>query len=87
MEEITGKKINIIHMVGGGIQNELLCQLTANITGRKVVAGPVEASAIGNIIIQLAALGELEISEGKQVVERSFAFKTYQPSLMKVCEK
>ncbi|MEK4464904.1 rhamnulokinase family protein [Paenibacillus sp. FSL H8-0315] len=87
MEEITGKKINIIHMVGGGIQNELLCQLTANITGRKVVAGPVEASAIGNIIIQLAALGELEISGGKQVVERSFAFKTYLPSLVKVCEK
>lgn len=74
-------------MVGGGIQNELLCQLTANITGRKVVAGPVEASAIGNIIIQLAALGELEISGGKQVVESSFAFKTYLPSLVKVCEK
>lgn len=87
MEEITGKTITIIHMVGGGIQNELLCQLTADATGREVVAGPVEASGIGNIIVQLAALGKLDVSEGKEFVARSFTFKTYQPSLVKNSKK
>lgn len=81
MEKITGKKISMIHMVGGGIQNELLCQLTANATGREVVAGPIEASAIGNILVQLTALGELTTSEWNEVVTRSFTCKTYQPSL------
>ncbi|MFD5018677.1 rhamnulokinase family protein [Paenibacillus sp. NPDC058367] len=87
MEEITGKIITIIHMVGGGIQNELLCQLTADATGREVVAGPVEASGIGNIIVQLAALGKLEVSKAKEFVARSFTFKTYQPSLVKNSKK
>lgn len=87
MEEITGKTITIIHMVGGGIQNELLCQLTADATGREVVAGPVEASGIGNIIVQLAALGKLEVSKAKEFVARSFTFKTYQPSLVKNAKK
>ncbi|MBY3619886.1 rhamnulokinase [Acinetobacter sp. CUI P1] len=87
MEEITGKTITIIHMVGGGIQNELLCQLTADATGREVIAGPVEASGIGNIIVQLAALGKLEVSKGKEFVARSFTFKTYQPSLVKNSKK
>ncbi|OME71386.1 rhamnulokinase [Paenibacillus odorifer] len=87
MEEITGKTITIIHMVGGGIQNELLCQLTADATGREVVAGPVEASGIGNIIVQLAALGKLEVSKAKEFVARSFTFKTYQPSLVKNSKK
>jgi rhamnulokinase len=87
MEEITGKTITIIHMVGGGIQNELLCQLTADATGREVVAGPVEASGIGNIIVQLAAMGKLGVSEGKEFVARSFTFKTYEPSLVKNSKK
>ncbi|OMD36429.1 rhamnulokinase [Paenibacillus odorifer] len=87
MEEITGKTITIIHMVGGGIQNELLCQLTADATGREVVAGPVEASGIGNIIVQLAALGKLDVSEGKEFVAQSFTFKTYQPSVRKNSKK
>lgn len=83
LEEITGKTITIIHMVGGGIQNELLCQLTADATGREIIAGPVEASAIGNMIVQLRALDELEESKVNEVVARSFVIKTYQPTLVK----
>lgn len=81
LEELTGQTVKTIHMVGGGIQNELLCQLTANKTGKKVVAGPIEASAIGNILVQLVALGELEAAKVQDTVQRSFEFKYYYPTM------
>ena len=56
LEKIAGFKIETLHMVGGGIQDKLLCKLTEEITGRKVVAGPVEATAMGNVMVQLQAL-------------------------------
>ena len=56
-EQLSGQKINTVHIVGGGSQNALLCQLTANRTGRRVLAGPVEATAIGNVLIQGRAAG------------------------------
>ncbi len=81
LEEITGKKIEVLHIVGGGIQNELLCQFTANSTGRKVIAGPVEATAMGNIMVQAIAAGQIEnISDGRKAVAKSFELKTYQPA-------
>jgi len=81
LEEITGKKIDVLHLVGGGIQNELLCQFTANSIGRKVVAGPVEATAMGNIMVQAIAAGQIaNISEGRKAVAKSFELKTYQPA-------
>lgn len=55
--ELSGRRIDVIHIVGGGSQNELLCQLTADRTGRPVVAGPVEATAIGNVLVQARAHG------------------------------
>lgn len=80
IEEITCRKIDIIHMVGGGIKDNLLCQLTANATGRKVVAGPVEATAIGNILVQALALGEIrDIAHGREVVRNSFEVVEYLP--------
>jgi rhamnulokinase len=76
----TGRQIDRIHIVGGGSQNELLCQMTANASKREVVAGPVEATAIGNIVIQAIASGELrDLAEARELIARSFPMKTYQP--------
>lgn len=80
LEVLTGKSIEVIHMGGGGIQNDLFCQFTANATNRPVVAGPVEASAIGNSLSQWIALGKIkDLKEGRDIVENSFPVKHYQP--------
>src|SRR5699024_11846313 len=60
LEDVTGQKINQIQMLGGGIQNEMLCQVTADFTNRELYAGPVEASSLGNIASQLIALNLLK---------------------------
>lgn len=81
IEEITSKKIDVIHIVGGGIQDKLLSDLTAKACGRRVVAGPVEATAIGNLIIQGMALGKIkDISHGREIIRNSFDMKEYLPS-------
>lgn len=80
IEEITQTDIELINMVGGGIQDEFLCNLTANATGKKVLAGPVEATVLGNIIVQLIALGEIQnLSQGREIIKRSFKQKEYLP--------
>jgi rhamnulokinase len=80
LEEITGKEVDTINIFGGGIQDEFLCQLTANGTGKRVLAGPVEASAFGNIIVQLMALGEIEsLEEGRKIIRNSSGQKEYLP--------
>ncbi|RFU61800.1 rhamnulokinase [Peribacillus glennii] len=80
IEALTGKKLEIIHMGGGGIQNQFLCQFTANATNKTVISGPVEASSIGNSLSQWIALGEIkDLKEGREIVERSFPVKTYEP--------
>jgi rhamnulokinase len=81
LETLTGRPVSCIHMVGGGIQNKLLCQLTADATGKEIIAGPVEASAIGNVLVQLTALGAIEASEARTIVARSSAPVRYQPAL------
>ncbi|HEX5384492.1 MAG TPA: rhamnulokinase family protein [Propionibacteriaceae bacterium] len=85
-ERLSGSKINIVHIVGGGSQNTLLCQLTANRTGRRVLAGPVEATAIGNVLIQGRAAGLLdgELSELRALVARTFPLAEYSPQSMPV---
>jgi len=55
--ELSGQPVRTVHLVGGGSQNELLCQLTADYTGLPVLAGPVEATAIGNVLVQARAQG------------------------------
>ncbi|MHC4477765.1 MAG: rhamnulokinase [Planctomycetota bacterium] len=79
LEEITAKAIDCLHMVGGGIQNELLCQFTANAVGRRVIAGPIEATAIGNILMQAKAAGQIgTLSEAREIVGDSFEPKEYE---------
>jgi rhamnulokinase len=80
LEELVGKRLDTIHIVGGGCQNTLLCQLAADTCNRPVVAGPVEATAIGNVLVQAIGLGLLgSIAEGRAVVRRSFEVHTYEP--------
>lgn len=78
IEEITSVKFNAINIVGGGCQNVLLNELTAKHTKRTVVAGPVEATATGNLLAQMLASGEIEsLSQGKAIVKESFGIKEY----------
>lgn len=80
LEQLTDRQISTLHIVGGGSQSELLNQFAANATGRTVLAGPVEATAIGNLLIQAIALGDLEsLEELRRVVRASFAIKKYEP--------
>ncbi len=80
IEELSQQRFKTLHMVGGGIQNQWLCQATANATGKMVQAGPQEASAIGNLLIQLIALGHFQnLAEARSVVRRSFPPKAYYP--------
>ncbi len=78
--ELAGGKLEVIHVVGGGSQNTLLCQLAADVCDRPVVAGPVEATAIGNVLVQAIGLGVLgSLAEGREVVRRSFPVRTFTP--------
>jgi rhamnulokinase len=80
LEELVGKRLETIHIVGGGSQNTLLCQLTADACDRHVVAGPVEATALGNVLVQMLGLGLLgSLAEGRSVVRRSFDVRTFEP--------
>ena len=80
LEEISGRGIDVIHIVGGGSQNKLLSQFTANATGKTVIAGPVEATAVGNVLIQAVARGEIDsIGQARKVVANSFELTEYKP--------
>jgi len=59
LEAVSGREVRRIHVVGGGARNALLCRLTADVCGREVLAGPVEATALGNVLVQARAAGEL----------------------------
>jgi rhamnulokinase len=88
LEHLTDTSIDEIHMGGGGIQNHLLCQFTANATKRLVHAGPVEASTIGNSIAQYLALGEIsDLKEAREIVKRSFSRKVYTPEDQKAWDQ
>jgi len=80
LESRLGRRLEPIHIVGGGSKNRLLCQLTADATGRRVVAGPSEASAAGNALMQAVALGYLgSLAEVRAVARASFPLATYEP--------
>ncbi len=80
LEELTGVPVTVIHIVGGGTQNRLLNQFTADACGRPVVTGPVEATALGNVLIQARAAGDLStLSDIRDVVRRSESIEEYTP--------
>jgi rhamnulokinase len=80
---LSGTPAEVVHIVGGGSQNRLLCQLTADSTGKRVIAGPVEATALGNIMVQARAEGAVRgsLSELRQLIARSVKLETYEPAL------
>jgi rhamnulokinase len=80
LEEVSGRSIGVVHVVGGGSRNAMLCQMTADATGRLVLAGPDEATAIGNALVQVMALGHLgSLADLRAVVRRSVMIRTYEP--------
>ena len=81
MEEVTGNTYNVINIVGGGIKDKMICQFSANATKRTVSAGPVEATSIGNVIVQAIASGAVKnLQEGREIVRRSFDIAEYTPA-------
>jgi rhamnulokinase len=80
IEEMQARPVDIVHIIGGGARNRLLCRFTADATGKPVAAGPVEATAAGNILVQMLALGHLSsLAEGRELVRRSFPVERYEP--------
>lgn len=80
MEELLGKKVKILHVIGGGSQNNVLNQFTASALQIPLKAGPKEATAIGNLLVQMLALGEIEdVKELRQIVRDSFPIKEFEP--------
>ncbi|MFN0199763.1 MAG: rhamnulokinase family protein [Planctomycetaceae bacterium] len=80
LEELSGEKVEVIHIVGGGTQNELLNQFTADACGVPVVTGPIEATALGNVLIQARSSGAMgSLAEIRSVVRNSCTLKRYEP--------
>lgn len=80
LEHVSGKRIGQIRIIGGGSKNRLLNQLTADATGRKVLAGPAEATALGNVAIQILATGgAASVQEVRAIVDRSFPTEVFDP--------
>jgi rhamnulokinase len=80
LAEVVGHPLDTIHIVGGGSQNQLLCQWAADSCGVPVVAGPVEATAIGNLLVQMMATGALSgLDQAREVVRRSTTVEHYEP--------
>ena len=77
---ISGRAVNRLHIIGGGARNRLLCQMTADATGRPVIAGPFEATALGNGIVQLIALGHIaDVAQAREILSRTTELAHYEP--------
>lgn len=80
LEELSGERVEVIHIVGGGTQNELLNQFTANATGRPVLTGPVEATGLGNVLLQARTAGDVgSLAQIRNVVRASSQMREYLP--------
>jgi rhamnulokinase len=80
LETVLGYAVDVIHIVGGGSRNELLCQMTADATNRPVIAGPAEATAMGNLAVQAMTTGHLAShEEARALIRRSSDLKRYEP--------
>ena len=85
-ERLADRTVDVVHVVGGGSQNRLLCQLTADATGRKVVAGPVEATALGNVLVQARAAGAVcgGLAELRALVVQDHDLQAFAPELSRL---
>jgi rhamnulokinase len=80
LERLIGRRLSTIHIVGGGVQNRLLCQMTADACEREVLAGPIEATALGNVAMQAIAAGDVaSVAEARQVIAASCAVERFEP--------
>lgn len=80
LEQLSGRSLDVLHIVGGGVRDTTLNQFTADALQRPVVAGPVEATALGNVLVQMIASGDLaSLEEGRALVRRSFPTRTFEP--------
>ena len=80
LEELTGTRLETLRIVGGGSQNRMLSQLAADACQRPVVTGPVEATALGNVMVQAIATGRLSsVAEGRQAIAASIQQETFDP--------
>src|SRR5690606_23675792 len=81
-QQLSGHHVDVVHIVGGGARNQLLCQLPADACGLRVVAGPVEATAIGSALVQARALGVAggELAELRSLVRRTQPLRRYEPT-------
>jgi len=83
LEAVTKERFEKIYMVGGGSRSALLCQMTANVLGRPVIAGPVEATSIGNAVVQLITLGHIpNAASARQIIRESFPVMEYAPGFL-----
>ena len=81
LERITRRSLSTVRVVGGGCLNQFLCQMTADACGREVIAGPVEAAALGNAMVQAVATGHLKnLADGREALQRSVQFESYFPA-------
>lgn len=80
LERLVGGRLETMHLVGGGVQNAALCQATADACGRRALAGPVEATALGNVLVQAIAAGAVaDVAQARELVRRSFPLTEYAP--------
>jgi rhamnulokinase len=81
VQHLTGSHVDVVHIVGGGARNALLCRLTADACGLPVVAGPVEATALGNVLVQARAAGAIhgDLSHMRALLRQTQAVTTYRP--------
>jgi rhamnulokinase len=88
LRQVQPRPIRRLHVIGGGSRNRLLCQMTADATGLPVLAGPVEATAIGNLLVQATALGCVNsLTDLREIVRRSFAVETFEPRPSRAWER
>jgi rhamnulokinase len=81
LTRVTGRHVEVVHVIGGGVRNELLCRLTADVAGLPVLAGPVEATALGNILVQARATGDLgSLAELRAVAAASADPAVFEPA-------
>lgn len=84
IQECTNKKLNKLAIIGGGTKDGLLCQMSADCLDIEVTAGPIEATALGNIVLQLIALGEIkDVDEGRKIIENTEKIKYFKPAKIK----